>query len=100
MDLIATPPELGYDVFGKKLGVAAGSINFGIFTEQSIEDRLEVSKQLNFIKQKNGVRLLSKFLFGKFVKNIRITEFFVVPFVKRHFQDLFRSSPVGKADDF
>jgi hypothetical protein len=96
VDLIAAPPELGYDVFGKKLGVAAGSVNFSILSKQTVEDGLEVTKQLDLIKQKNGIRLLGKFLFGKFIKEIGIAELFVVAFIKRHFHDLFRSNAIGE----
>ena len=78
MDLITAPPELGYDVFGKEFSIAAGSVNFGILSKQTVEDGLEVTKQLDLIKQKNGIRLLGKFLFGKFIKEIGIAEFFVV----------------------
>ena len=96
MDLIAAPPELGYDVFGKEFSIATGSVNFGILSKQTVEDGLEVTKQLDLIKQKNGIRLLGKFLFGKFIKEIGIAELFVVAFIKRHFNDLFRSSAVGE----
>ena len=45
MDLITAPPELGYDVFGKEFSIAAGSVNFGILSKQTVEDGLEVTKQ-------------------------------------------------------
>ena len=90
MNFVASAPELGDDVLGKKLRIAAGGVDFRILAEQTIEHGFKIVEQLDFVKQKNGIRVLLQFFLGELIESIRIAVFFVVAFVECHLDDPLR----------
>ena len=90
MNLVASASELGDDVLGEKLRVAAGGVDFRVPAEQAIEHGFEVVEQLDFVEQENGIRVLFHFFPGELVEGIGITVFLVVAFVKSHLDDPLR----------
>ncbi len=51
-DFPATATEFGYDVFGKKLGIGTGHVDFGILHVYiRVQNVLKIFNELNLIKQ-------------------------------------------------
>ena len=91
MQLIPSAPELGDDVFGKKLRVAAGDIYIHIgHAHEAVQNRLKFPQELHFVKENVVHSIIQQHPLDIGIEDFGVSEFLAFKGIKSNLYDMIR----------
>lgn len=74
VDLITAAAKFGYNILGKKSGVASGNVQVNVFhSGQAVQDRFKLCQKLNFVQKDVIHRAVFYLFFHKGIQHLRGT---------------------------